>query len=132
METIFEVYTDGSCWPNPGKGSYAYVVLKDERLHHKASQSVMNTTNNKMELQAILSSLEYFQQPTKIKIYSDSLYAINSALKKFNGAKNKDLIKKIRDFNQYHSVEYKWVRGHSGIYWNEFVDNLAERARINS
>lgn len=126
------IYTDGSCVPNPGLGSFAYVILSsNDTIFHKAAYALRNTTNNIMELTAILEALKYFKEPTSITLYSDSLYCINSAIGRFNGKKNKNIINEIRSFNKYHSVSYKWVRGHSGIYWNEYVDQLAEKARIN-
>ena len=157
MERI-EVYTDGACSGNPGSGGYAFVILKGEKEILKLSGSQENTTNNYMELKAIVRSIEHVISelgsiPTKNKmkvfIHSDSAYCINPIEKgwiKFwesNGwisrtgepIKNLELWIKLNSLLKHRKFEFKFVKvkGHSGDRYNEMVDKAAKNAinRLN-
>lgn len=157
MEKI-EVYTDGACSGNPGNGGYAFVILKGKKEILKLSGSQENTTNNYMELKAIVRSIEHVISelgsiPTKNKmevfIHSDSAYCINPVEKgwiKFwesNGwisrtgepIKNLELWIKLNSLLKHRKFEFKFVKvkGHSGDRYNEMVDKAAKNAinRLN-
>ena len=157
MEKI-EVYTDGACSGNPGSGGYAFVILKGEKEILKLSGSQENTTNNYMELKAIVRAIEHVISelgsiPTKNKmkvfIHSDSAYCINPVEKgwiKFwesNGwisrtgepIKNLELWIKLNSLLKHRKFEFKFVKvkGHSGDRYNEMVDKAAKNAinRLN-
>lgn len=157
MEKI-EVYTDGACSGNPGNGGYAFVILKGEKEILKLSGSQENTTNNYMELKAIVRAIEHVISelgsiPTKNKIevliHSDSAYCINPVEKgwiKFwesNGwisrtgepIKNLELWIKLNSLLKHRKFEFKFVKikGHSGDRYNEMVDKAAKNAinRLN-
>ena len=158
MEKI-EVYTDGACSGNPGNGGYAFVILKGEKEILKLSGSQENTTNNYMELKAIVRAIEHVISelgsiPTKNKmevfIHSDSAYCINPVEKgwiKFwesNGwisrtgepIKNLELWIKLNSLLKHRKFEFKFVKvkGHSGDRYNEMVDKAAKSAilRLNA
>lgn len=157
MERI-EVYTDGACSGNPGSGGYAFVILKGKKEILKLSGSQENTTNNCMELKAIVRAIEHVVSelgtiPTKNKIevfiHSDSAYCINPIEKgwiKFwesNGwitrvgepIKNIDLWLKLNSLLKHKKFNFKFVKvkGHSGDKYNEMVDKAAKNAinRLN-
>lgn len=133
--TIYNIYTDGSCSPNPGRGGWAYVVVGQGYQ----SGAVYNTTNNRMELRAVIQALkdykDFFKTSDKIEIFTDSILITkwNSVGK---GKKNRDMVDELIQLNNHYkslnvSVIYTWIKGHSGIQWNEFVDDLAGSARIH-
>ena len=157
MEKI-EVYTDGACSGNPVNGGYAFVILKGEKEILKLSGSQENTTNNYMELKAIVRAIEHVISelgsiPTKNKmevfIHSDSAYCINPVEKgwiKFwesNGwisrtgepIKNLELWIKLNSLLKHRKFKFKFVKvkGHSGDRYNEMVDKAAKNAinRLN-
>ena len=130
---MIKIYTDGSCFPNPGLGAWAWAISKTEYQQKK----VENTTNNRMELQAILEAICYAKTNyprTLIEIHSDSMYCVqgfNSWMlnwqkrgwKKKGGIKNLDLWQRL--FQVKNDVNLVWVKGHNGDEMNEFVDGLA-------
>ena len=157
MEKI-EVYTDGACSGNPGNGGYAFVILKGGKEILKLSGTQENTTNNYMELKAVVRAIEHVISelgsiPTKNKmevfIHSDSAYCINPVEKgwiKFwesNGwisrtgepIKNLELWIKLNYLLRHRKFKFKFVKvkGHSGDKYNEMVDKAAKNAinRLN-
>jgi len=138
MKTL-KIFTDGSCLKNPGgAGGYCAVITDgEERVVIKGGEK--ETTNNRMELMAVIKALEKIKNSYHIEIYSDSKYVvegINSWIKKWktygwNGIANKDLWMTIDKLLQKHlSVRAVWVRGHSGHPENEYCDKVAkEEAR---
>lgn len=132
-------YTDGSSLGNPGPGGYGTILLETERkIKKEFSQGFRYTTNNRMELLAVIVALEKLKKPqTEITIYTDSKYVCDSVEKKwvfgwekkgFKGKKNEDLWRKFLDLYRKHKVEFRWVKGHAGNEFNERADQIAVEA----
>jgi len=138
---MITIYTDGSSRGNPGPGGYG-VVMKFREHRKEISQGYRKTTNNRMELLAIIVGLESIKVPNApVKIYSDSKYVIDSVTKgwlwgwikkDFKGKKNKDLWLRFVDIYKKHRVTFQWVKGHAGIPENERCDQLAVDAAEGS
>lgn len=137
-------YTDGACWPNPGPGAWAFVVLEhdgvDWRMAEEGVGRSAETTNNRMEMMAVIEALE-LHGPRLGAIYSDSMLVVKTANEwrhswrrkewiKSDGAvvKNLDLVKRLDALLRSHPVPLKWVKGHNGDVWNERADVLAQQA----
>ena len=131
------IYTDGSSKGNPGCGGYGVVLLYGG--HRKeVSEGFRLTTNNRMELLAVIVGLEALKSFNKtIVIYSDSKYVVNAVEKKwlfnweknsFKKKKNKDLWLRFLKIYRKHSVKFVWIKGHSEIVENERCDFLAVQA----
>lgn len=129
-------YTDGSSLGNPGPGAYAAILLDTERkIKKEFSAGFRLTTNNRMELLAVIVTLEKLKQPkTEITIYTDSKYVCDSVDKNwvfgwekkgFKGKKNEDLWRKFLVQYRKHLVHFQWVKGHAGNEFNERADELA-------
>ena len=131
------IYTDGSSKGNPGRGGYG-VVLLYEGHRKEVSEGFRLTTNNRMELLAVIVGLEALKSFNKnIVIYSDSKYVVNAVEKKwlfnweknsFKKKKNKDLWLRFLKIYRKHSVKFVWIKGHSEIVENERCDFLAVQA----
>ena len=121
-------YTDGSCDNiNPRKpGGAAYIIFnEDGTMFKKASKGFMNTTNNRMELLAIISVINSIPKGSSVIIYTDSQYCIKT-LKSRKPKKNLDLIRKYHELIlNIGNVEFEWVKGHNGNVWNEECDRMA-------
>ncbi|GHE61618.1 MULTISPECIES: ribonuclease HI [Roseivirga] len=138
---MITIYTDGSSRGNPGPGGYG-VVMKFREHRKEISQGYRKTTNNRMELLAIIVGLEAIKVPNApVKIYSDSKYVIDSVTKgwlwgwikkDFKGKKNKDLWLRFVEIYNKHRVSFQWVKGHAGIPENERCDQLAVQAAEGS
>jgi ribonuclease HI len=140
------LYTDGSCYPNPGKGGLAYILLNTKmEVLTTYSETENNTTNNRMEMLATVRGLEHIKIKSRIIICTDSQYVTDGATKWLKNwvkrdwvsknkektpIKNQDLWQRIDQLQNYHDITWKWIRGHNGNMWNEKVDYLAEQARI--
>ncbi len=138
---VVDIYTDGACLGNPGPGGYA-AILKWGDLEKEIFLGIEETTNNRMELMAVLEGLKALKYPCRVRIHTDSQYiarAINEKwLEKWqrNGwktaqktdVKNRDLWEELARLIQIHQVEFKWLRGHSGHEFNERCDKLARQA----
>ncbi len=131
------IYTDGSALGNPGPGGYG-IVLKAGKYRKELSGGFRNTTNNRMELLAVILALEALKIPdSEVTIFSDSSYVVNAVekgwvfawqKKLFKGKKNPDLWKRFLKIYPKHKVNLKWVKGHAGIPENERCDTLAVAA----
>lgn len=135
------IYTDGAAEPNPGPGGYG-VVLMSGKHRKELSGGFRKTTNNRMELMAVIVALESLKRPCRVTLFSDSKYVVDSvsrgSVMKWSRnnwfrapgerAKNVDLWKRFLEVFQRHSVEFKWVKGHAGVQENERCDELAVRA----
>lgn len=135
--SLIEIYTDGSSRGNPGPGGYG-IVLSYNGNEKEISEGFRKTTNNRMELLAVIVALESLKT-TKIpvKIYSDSKYVIDAITKgwlktwiqkNFKGKKNKDLWLRYDKISMKFQVTFEWVKGHAGNIKNERCDVLAVEA----
>ncbi len=140
---MVKIYTDGAASGNPGPGGYGIVMLSDAyNLKKEFSQGYRHTTNNRMELLAVIVALEQLKhEGTVVEVYSDSSYVVNAVekgwlfgwLKKgFKGKKNEDLWRRFYAVYQKHKVKLVWVRGHNGDFYNERCDQLATNAYATS
>jgi ribonuclease HI len=121
-----DIYTDGSCTPNPGRGGWAYVI---PRHGIEKSGYVADTTNNRMELMAIREALKDPTDPQgTVVIYTDSQLCIYTITGKWKSKKNRDLILECRALIGDRKVTFTWVRGHNGNKHNERCDFLANKA----
>ena len=131
------LYTDGSAKGNPGKGGFGIVLIAGK--HYKEiSQGFRYTTNNRMELLAVIVGLEHLKSnKSDVVVYSDSKYVVDSVEKKwvfqwqkkgFKGKKNIDLWKRFLLIYPKHNVSFQWVKGHAGHPENEKCDQLAVEA----
>ena len=134
------IYTDGACSGNPGKGGWGAILIyaKEEKYLSGSNQL---TTNNQMELTATIEALKAIIRPRNIALYTDSQYVKNGITSwifnwKKNGWKtankkpvaNKDLWIELDKYVKIHSVNWFWVKGHSGDHYNEIADQLAVNA----
>lgn len=126
----FDIYTDGACnnLIPPKYGAWAFVILEDGSIIHEGKGSESNTTNNRMELFAIISSLTEIPNDSTIKIHTDSEYCIRvlSNMTK-NFPANMDLIEQYRQIvlEMNYNIKFTWVKGHNGDKYNEMVDKMA-------
>jgi ribonuclease HI len=137
----FKVYTDGACLGNPGPGGYAAVILNSDSQKLKTVKGAeKDSTNNRMELRAVIEALKIIPKNTKIELYSDSSYVLNGLSSwiegwKKNGWKtasknavaNQDLWQELDFLSSDFELSYQKVKGHSGDQYNEEVDNLAKK-----
>ncbi len=132
------VYTDGACRGNPGKGGWG-AILEYKGIRREMSGGERETTNNRMELTAVIEALSALKEPCEVTLYSDSKYVIDGLSKgwarswKKNGWKkadkspalNPELWDKLLELTDYHTLEYVWIKGHDGHPENERCDTLA-------
>ena len=138
MQNKIQLYTDGSSRGNPGPGGYGAVLLFG--IHHKElSQGYRRTTNNRMELWAVIAGLEAIKNKEwPVTVYSDSQYVVNSVEKgwlknwiktDFKGdKKNKDLWKHYYELAKSFTINFVWVKGHANNPYNNRCDELATAA----
>lgn len=139
MEHDVHIYTDGAAKGNPGPGGYGVVMELAGTPHKKEFyEGFRHTTNNRMELLAVIVGLEKLKNPnTKVLVVSDSKYVVDSVLKKwvlgwekkgFVDRKNSDLWKRFLLAYRKHKVDFKWIKGHNNHPQNERCDELAVMA----
>lgn len=130
-----DMYTDGSCLGNPGKGGWATILIYN-KIEKELCGYEANTTNNRMELTAVIEGLAALKEPCEVYVYTDSKYvseAINKgwlenwASKAFYGRRNAELWKLLYSLLKQHNVKFIWVKGHNGNVYNERCDALAVR-----
>lgn len=133
---MVEIFTDGASSGNPGPGGYG-VILRSGQHYKELSEGFRKTTNNRMELMAVIKGLEALKSPQQVTIFSDSKYVIEPVEKKwlygwvqkgFKDKKNKDLWMRFLELSKIHQIKFVWVRGHNGHPENERCDVLAVQA----
>ena len=140
---LIEVYTDGAASGNPGPGGYAFVII-GEGIYEEKSWGEKFTTNNRMELMAVIAALEsLLEHKTKyIVIHSDSTYVVKAINERwlfswlatgFKKKKNEDLWRRFYQlYQQFEKLEFRWVRGHDGNTFNERCDKLARKRILDT
>ena len=137
MKTV-TIYTDGACSGNPGPGGWG-AVLRYGAHERELSGGEAQTTNNRMELTAVIEALRLLKEPCEVELYSDSKYVIDALSKGWvygwqkkgwkksdnSPALNVDLWERLLPLLKYHEVEFVWVKGHAGHPENERCDRLA-------
>ena len=136
-DSLIKIYTDGACSGNPGPGGWGVFIENSGNVTELSGRDE-NTTNNRMELKAVIEALKFFTINSKLTIHTDSKYVMDGASrwiinwKKNNwkttqkkDVKNKDLWIEMDNLLNYHDVSWVWVKGHDGIYGNERADYLA-------
>jgi ribonuclease HI len=135
------IYTDGGALGNPGPGGYG-VVLLHNRHRKELTGGFRRTTNNRMELMAVISGLETLRARCRVEVYSDSRYLVDAMEQgwarrwrsngwrrnKRDAALNPDLWQRLLDLCDNHAVTFHWVRGHAGDRENERCDQLTQEA----
>jgi ribonuclease HI len=134
---MIEIFTDGASSGNPGPGGYG-VILRSGKHYKELSEGFRKTTNNRMELLAVIKALEALKNINQeVTLYSDSKYVIDAIEKRwvygwlqkgFAGKKNKDLWLRYLEVSKLHKIKFVWVRGHAGHPENERCDELAVAA----
>lgn len=135
-----KIYTDGACRGNPGPGGWGVILIYGKK-QKELSGGEKNTTNNRMELTAVIKALEALKRSSDVEIFSDSSYVIRGMNEwVFNWIKkqwktpdgklrkNSDLWQTLVDLSNKHNIKWIWVRGHDGHSFNERADQLAVKA----
>jgi len=140
LSDAVEIYTDGACRGNPGPGGWAALLTLGE--HVKEISGAENpTTNNRMELRAVIAALQALKRPSSVRLYTDSQYVRRGILEWLaqwkardwktadrKPVKNQDLWQLLEQATAGHRIEWHWVPGHAGVPGNERVDALANAA----
>jgi ribonuclease HI len=136
---VVEIYSDGACRGNPGPGGWG-ALLRSNGAEKELYGGEASTTNNRMELTAAIRALEALKRPSRVKLYTDSIYVMKgitawihdwkrrgwrTAEKK--AVKNEDLWRELDALAARHEIEWHWVKGHAGHPENERADQLANK-----
>ena len=137
---VVEIFTDGACSGNPGPGGYG-ALLKCDQVTKEISGGAPQTTNNRMEMMAVIEALRCLKQPCKIILTTDSQYVVKGMTQWIHGwikknwmnsrekpVLNKDLWEEMLQLCRPHRIQWKWVKGHQGHPENEHCDYLAGEA----
>jgi len=140
---IVEIFCDGACSGNPGPGGYG-AILRYGGNEKEISGAAPDTTNNRMEMTAVIEALKQLTRPCRITITTDSQYVVKGMTEWIAGWQrkgwrnskkepvlNRDLWEKLLEHSQQHTVSWNWVRGHAGHPENERCDQLAREALAN-
>ncbi len=136
---VAEIFTDGACSGNPGPGGWG-ALLKWGGKERELFGGEKDTTNNRMELTAVIRALEALKRPVKVRLFTDSTYVMQGITKWIHGwkkngwktsakepVKNADLWRELETAVARHDVEWRWVKGHAGDPGNERADALANK-----
>ena len=139
MDDAVEIYTDGACRGNPGPGGWG-ALLRSGKAEKELWGGEADTTNNRMELTAVIRALEALKRPSRVRLYTDSQYVqkgISAWIRQWKRSgwktaerkpvKNVDLWQRLDELAALHQVEWHWVRGHAGHVENERADKLANK-----
>ncbi len=139
-DELVEIFTDGACAGNPGRGGWG-AVLRYGEVEKELSGAERETTNNRMEMMAAIAALEALKRPSHIRLTTDSMYLRNGITQwihawKYRGwktaagkpVKNKDLWQRLDKAIRRHQIDWQWVKGHAGHLENERADQLARKA----
>jgi len=137
---VIDIFTDGACSGNPGPGGWA-AILRVGGHERELSGGEEQTTNNRMELMAVIQALQALKRPASVRLHTDSRYVMDGATKwlknwKANGwktadkkpVKNEELWRALEAAMTQHTISWKWVAGHSGHAENDRADALARAA----
>ena len=132
------VFTDGSCEGNPGPGGWGFVWVEDDRIVAEQTGAEADTTNNRMELTALIAAYRALPEDCSVTIHSDSQLCVNTInewaagwekrgwRRKSGPIANLELVRELYELAQDHQgVTLKWIKAHDGSRWNEYVDALA-------
>ena len=135
-----DIYSDGACEGNPGPGGYA-AIIDEDGARREVLGAERDTTNNRMELMAVIRALESLSERSQVRVSSDSQYVVRGMKEWIHSwkrkgwktatkqpVKNRDLWERLDVLTRQHEVSWEWVRGHSGHPENEEVDALAKEA----
>ncbi len=138
-DKIVEIFTDGACFGNPGPGGYG-ALLKYGTEMKEISGFYPDTTNNRMELMAVIKGLEALKRPSRVRIFTDSNYVFKGITtwihqwvkKNWLGSQkrpvlNKDLWEGLLAVSKQHKIEWRWIKGHNRHPENERCDKLAKQ-----
>ena len=142
-DTIY-IYSDGACKGNPGTGGWGALLVSNS--HRKEiSGGEANTTNNRMEMTAVIRALESLKRPSTVEVHTDSQYVQKGISEWMTGwkrrnwhtadgkpVKNQDLWLQLDALSQLHTVKWKWVKGHAGHPENERADALANQGVLQA
>ncbi len=140
MEPDVDIFTDGACFGNPGPGGWAAILRHRETgAEKKISGAEASTTNNRMEMMAVIRALEQLKKPCRVRIVSDSQYVVKGLREWLDGwqrrhwksssgspVKNKDLWERLASLKATHALEPVWIEGHAGHRENEECDRMAK------
>ncbi len=139
-ECSVEIFCDGACSGNPGPGGYG-AILRYNGNEKEISGGAPDTTNNRMEMTAVIEALRQLTRPCRVSITTDSQYVVKGMTEWIDGWQrkgwrnskkepvlNRDLWEKLLEQSKSHKIEWKWVRGHAGHVENERCDQLARDA----
>ncbi len=132
------IFTDGSAQPNPGPGGWGFVIVRDGEIVEQKHGTAPETTNNRMELTAIIQGLSTLPESAQLELFTDSELCVNILTKwaagwekrgwrrKDGEIKNLDLVKEAYQLALAHPrVVIKWIKAHNGWLWNEYADSLS-------
>ena len=120
------IYTDGACSGNPGPGGWGAILMLNNNKKEISGGSA-NTTNNIMELTAVIEALKVLKRPCKVNVYSDSAYVVNAFLQNwiYGWMKNKELWQELYSLTKVHEVKFNKVKGHADNEFNNRCDEMA-------
>ena len=127
MDNI-KLYTDGACSGNPGPGGWAAIIINGDHIH-KISGSDESTTNNRMEIIAVIEGLKMVGEVSEVEVITDSAYVVNTMTKGWKRNKNQDLWNELDTLISKHNVKFTWVKGHASNQYNNECDKMAVKKK---